>query len=101
MAGIDKKTKDSIALLIKNTIRQVSEAENEKWLSAEQLIEQFACFSRTWLKAYGHLLPRTQAVVTDINGEQIRTHWCYPLHKIQHMIQDGSIKELQLTKSFK
>lgn len=94
--GLDKKLKESIFGVIRSAIKAVNECENEKWLSGEQLTEQFACFSKNWLKTYGHLLPRTQAVVTDENGGQVRTHWCYPLHKIQHMMQDGSIKDLQM-----
>lgn len=95
--GLDKKLKDAIFALVRSAIQNVMEAENEKWLSGEQLTEQFACFSKNWLKAYGHLLPRTQVVVTDENGGQVRSHWCYPLHKIQRMVQDGSIKNLQVS----
>ena len=94
---MDKLLRAEIVNTVNKTIQEMMEMYGERWLTGEQLIEQFGMFTKGWLKAYGYTLPRTQAVVTDENGEQHRTSWVYPMHKINHMIQDGRIKNLDIT----
>lgn len=92
---MDKKTLDAISIAIERGIAQRM-AEAERWLTADELIAQFGCFSKSWLKNYGHLLPRTQAVVTEPDGSSHASAWCYPMHKINRMLHDNSIKHLKL-----
>lgn len=91
---MDRLLRAQIAAAVKDSVREVLEGNDEVWLSSEQLSEQFAMFSKGWLKAYGWKLPRTQAVVTDEDGEVHRSGWAYPRNRIQRMIQEGSIMNL-------
>lgn len=95
---MDKLLRAEIVNTVNQTIREMMEIYGEKWLTADQLIDNFGCFTKGWLKAYGYTLPRTQAIVTDENGEQHRTSWVYPMHKINRMILDGRIKSLDISQ---
>lgn len=93
---MDKQTKKELIFEIREAFAEIFEPANEKWVKQETLIENFQCFSKEWIKQYGSSLPRTRASVTDKNGETHRTSWVYPVHKINRMIADGSIKNLQI-----
>lgn len=93
---MDKQMKYEMMALVRETLTATLENAEEKWLTGEQLIAQFGMFSKSWLKTYGHTLPRTQAVTLDADGNEHKTGWCYPLHKINRMLQDGSIKRLTI-----
>lgn len=90
---MDAKLRLQIAQEVRAALTQALEGANEVWLTGEQLTKQFGFFTKSWLKTYGHTLPRTQAVVNAKDGEH-KTGWCYPQHKIQRMIQNGEIKGL-------
>lgn len=92
---MDKQFKTQIIAEVKAAITASLETAEEKWLTPKQLCEQFGCFSADWLHRHGHLLPRTQVVLTDADGKECRSRWCYPMHKINRMLADGSIKELR------
>lgn len=83
---MDKQMKIEIMAIVRDALESTLENAEEKWLSADALIEQFACFSKDWLKHYGHLLPRTRAAYSN--------RWCYPMHKINRMLMSGEIKQL-------
>ena len=87
---------------IKQTIKQaqveVALQMEEVWLSKEDFLRQFGMFTEDWLKKYGQLLGRTQAIVTDGNSEHRISRWAYPRNKVQQMIMDGSIKRLKCYK---
>ena len=95
---MDKKLREEIMAEVKMVMMMTLEDAEEKWLSGEQLTEQFGCFTKAWLKSYGSTLPRTQAVITGDDGMEHRSGWCYPMHKINRMLMDGSIKRLHFTK---
>ena len=92
---IDATLRRQIVNEVNNAITNALQGANEKWLNGEQLSQQFSIFTKSWLKSYGHTLPRTQAVVLAKDGEH-RTGWCYPLYKIQRMVQNGEIKQLRI-----
>lgn len=93
---IDQMTRMQIASEIKRNMKEANELYNEKWVSAKALSAQFSMFTADWLKRYGHLLPRTQAIVREGNDEHC-SGWSYPLHTIARMVKDGDIKNLILT----
>lgn len=95
---MDKKLREEIMAEVRGAMLATLEDAEEKWLTGKQLIAQFGCFTEAWLKTYGSSLPRTQAVITGEDGSEHRTGWCYPMHKINRMLMDGSIKRLQFTK---
>lgn len=92
---MDKSTRQAIQAAVEQSVRAALAPSLERWLSADELIKQFGCFSKSWLKNYGHTLPRTQAIVCEPDGTEHRSPWCYPCHKIAQMLADGSIKGLK------
>ena len=90
----DKLLRTQIIAEVKRGMREALEVANEKWLTPSELCKQFQMFSPSWLKANGHLLPRTRAEVTDANGRTTVTHWAYPQHQIARMIAENEIKKL-------
>ena len=95
---IDAALRRQIADEVYKAVTNALQGANERWLSGEQLSQQISIFTKSWLKSYGHTLPRTQAVVLAKDGEH-RTGWCYPLYKIQRMLQNGEIKQLKIKNS--
>ena len=93
---MDTKLRQQIVFEVREAFKQQAEQANEVWLSGEELIKRFQMFTKSWLKTYGSTLPRTQAVVTTADGQAHATGWCYPMHKIQRMISEGTIKNLRL-----
>lgn len=83
---IDKLLKAELEAVIAGAVKSALESAEERWLSAEQLQKQFACFSATWMKANAHKLPRVRL--------QGSNRWCYPQHRINRMLCDGTIANL-------
>ena len=90
---MDRQLRNEIVAEVRKSMTEILEVANERWLTGDELCEQFQMFSKGWLKAYGDRLPRQRAEVND-NGEMRVSHWAYPQHKIARMIQDGTIKNL-------
>lgn len=65
---------------------RVMQGYAEQWVSAATLAQHIEIFTPRWLERNGSKLPRIQ----PMEGGK----YMYPLHKIQKMMQDGSIKEL-------
>lgn len=87
-----------IAQEVRAAMVDVNEIYREEWLTADQLSKRIGCFTKSWLKAYGQALPRTHASVVDPDGNEAKTSWVYPLHKIQRMIMEGKIERLQVAR---
>lgn len=83
---MDRVLRSEIVNEVKRATIEAFELYNERYLTAEQLCDQFGMFTLSWLKTYGERLPRTKI------GSSNR--WAYPQHKIARMIADGSIKDL-------
>lgn len=95
---IDPALRRAIAFEVKDTLREINEVYQEQWLTGKSLGKQIELFTPSWLKTYGHTLPRTRAEVADPAGNIAKTSWVYPLHKIQRMVQDGQIKDLKVER---
>jgi len=89
---MDRTLRAEIVAEVRRSMTEILEVANERWLTGDELCEQFQMFSPGWLKAYGERLPRQRAEVMDGNVKVSR--WAYPQHKIARMIQDGTIKQL-------
>lgn len=94
---IDKNTRLEIADVVRRSIAEAYTIYNEVWVTGDELCKHIGCFKKDWLKNYGSALPRTQAIV---DGEEHKTSWVYPLHKIQAMMADGRIKNLKVKADF-
>lgn len=82
---------------LRHALTDKMELYGEKWVTGNELCEMIGCFSRSWLKSYGHTLPRAQIMVTeDATGDEHRTGWCYPLHKIQRLLSEGKLAKLKV-----
>ena len=88
--------KACISAILTRCLHDLRDENEEVWLSKEEFLKQFGMFTDDWLKRYGETLPRVQALVIDKNGEEHGTRWAYPRNKVQRMIMDGSIKQLNV-----
>ena len=84
---------------LKSVVRRAMEVEmemySEVWLTADDMQKQFGTFTKSWLKRYGHALPRKHPAVTDETGTRHESSYIYPRNKIQRMIATGEIERLQ------
>ena len=86
--------KACISAILTRCLHDLRDENEEVWLSKDEFLKQFGMFNESWLKEYGETLPRTMAMVTDKNGAGHMTRYAYPRNKIQAMIRDGRIKQL-------
>jgi hypothetical protein len=91
---IDRDLRLDIMGTVRAAMQRVLEEQEEVWLSGDELCRQFQMFTTSWLKRYGHLLPRTKAVVVDGSVEHT-TSWAYPRNEIQRLAREGKLKELR------
>lgn len=91
---MDKMEKAELKGFIKATIRETLEGAEERWVGDKELIKQFQMLNANWMKRYADRLPRQRVEYTDNNGVRRGTHWAYPVHRINRMIEDGTIKDL-------
>lgn len=95
---IDPTLRAQIAGEVHRAVAECLEVMNERWLSEEQLTEQFSMFTKSWLRRYGMLLPRTRATVREEDGTEHVTSWSYPRNQIQRMIYTNKIQRLELRR---
>lgn len=79
---------------VRRAMQESLEMYREQWVTEKELMKHVQCLNKTWFKTYGHTLPREQVVVTD--DKPHHTGWCYPLHRIQRMLQSGELKALRV-----
>lgn len=94
--AMDRLLRAQVTKEVRAVMEKMLEGYGETYLTAKELTAQFQMLSPEWLKRYGHLLPRVQAVVTDADGKEHRTGWGYARNKIARMIEDGSIERLRM-----
>ena len=81
--------------VVAQAMKEANEQKNEKYVSGDELGQFFSFFTRSWLRYYGHLLPRERVCVVMEDGETRTTGWGYPLHEIQRMVREGSFRVLE------
>ena len=81
---------------VRRAMQESLEMYREQWVTDKELMKHVQCLNKTWFKTYGHTLPREQVIVTDSDNVPHRTTWCYPLHRIQRMLQSGELKALRV-----
>lgn len=89
---LDKTTRDLVKKTVETAMREVMEASEEKWLTTNELSEQYPLFTKDWLRHYGHFLPRRRLEIVDIDGITHHSQWCYPKYRIARMIHENSLK---------
>ena len=93
---MDKMLRAEIIGEVRRAMQESLEMYREQWVSGEELCKQISCITKSWIRTYGHILPREQVIVTDSDNVPHRTGWCYPLHRIQRMLQSGELKALRV-----
>ena len=81
--------------VVRRAMEEQMEMYSEVWLTADDLENVFGTFTKSWLKRYGHSLPRRLPKVTDEQGNAHGNQWLYPRNKIQRMFASGEIEQLQ------
>lgn len=81
--------------IVRRAMEEKMEMYSEVWLTGEELGKVFGTFTRSWLKRYGHSLPRKQPRVVDERGEMHETGWLYPRNKIERMFETGEVERLR------
>ena len=81
---------------VRRAMQESLEMYREQWVTDKELMKHVQCLNKTWFKTYGHTLPREQVLVTASDHVPHRTTWCYPLHRIQRMLQSGELKALRV-----
>lgn len=92
---MDRLLRQEIMEEVRRSLRAVREEQEERWVTASDLISHCGMFTKDWLKRYGHSLPRAQAVVIDEQGQEHKTGFAYPLYRIERMIATGEIRRLR------
>lgn len=96
---MDKQLRAQVTGEVRAAMKAIMEEYREQWVTGEDLIKRFGFLTKDWLRRYGHLLPRTQAIVDDeTDGRLHQTGWAYGAHQIARMVADGSIKDLRNAK---
>lgn len=80
--------------VVRRTMEEQMEMYTEVWLTGDELCNFFGVFTKSWLRRYGHSLPRKQPRVVDEKGELHQGAWLYPRNKIQRMFATGEIEKL-------
>ena len=92
---MDRMLRAEIVATVRQTVAEVMEGADEVWLTGDELCKTFGTFTKSWLKRYGHALPRRQPGVTDERGERHESSYLYPRNKIQRMFATGEIEQLK------
>lgn len=92
---MDRQLRMDIVSEVKRSMSEILEVAGERWLTGDELCQQFQMFTPSWLKTYGQFLPRQRAEV-EVDGKRTVSRWAYPQHKIARMIENNEIKDLKI-----
>ena len=95
---MDRQLRQDIVAEVAVAVRETLARIEERWLTADELCQQFGMISKEWLKEYGETLPRQRFVVETLDGQKHKTRWGYPLHEINAGIADGRFQKLKVMK---
>ena len=87
-----KEIRDDVMAAMQTAMMQM----DERWISAQELCNQFQMFSQKWLKYYGDVLPRRRVTVTGLDGVKHTSHWAYPQHEIAMNIANGLYDDMKI-----
>lgn len=86
-----QREKMEIMAVIRQSVGKVMREYEEQYLTGDELCRQFACFTPSWLKSYGHLLPRVQVRIVEEDGTEHLTGWAYPRYAIAEMARENKL----------
>lgn len=89
MKRISELTEMELRQIISSAI---GNAENQDiYVTGKELCKQLQMFTPSWLKANGHLLPRTCATLILKDGSGKPTHYAYNITAIRKMIDEDRL----------
>ena len=92
MNRLDRDTREAIRDVVQKSMTEALLTYEEKWVTSEQLMQQFGMLSKDWMRRNAWRLPRGRFEFPDGDGKVV-TRWAYPLHTIARMITtDGKIE---------
>ena len=92
MKKIGSMSEAEFAMLVSRTVQKVINSQGEQYVTGKRLSEMFQMFNRTWIKKYGHLLPRIEAsVLFEEDGRKVKTGFAYPVNQIRQMIDNNQL----------
>lgn len=90
--ALDKEIRKELAEVIGSAIAAGRRSRDERFVTGKRLCEMYQMFTPSWVKTYGHLLPRIKAAVLDeTTGERFHTGWAYNVAAIQKMIDRNEL----------
>ena len=92
---MDRQLRNEIRADVREAVTAYLTGIGERWLTAEELCNQFQMFTPRWLKSYGECLPRKRVTVTGPDGTHA-TRWAYPQHEIAENIRAGNYDEMRI-----
>ena len=96
---MDRKLREEIAVEVQKAVTAAMMAVGERWITADELCNQFQMFSKDWVEKYGDILPRKKVKVEcTISGEKRGTRWAYPQHQIALNIANGLYDDMKLLR---
>ena len=87
----DRETRDAIKEVVQKSMNEALMTYEERWLTSDQLLEQFGMISKDWLRRNGWRLPRGRFEFKE-KDEKVMTRWAYPLHRISQMIREDGLR---------
>ena len=95
---MERKLFDRIIQVVVKAVTDAMMRICEKYITADELCEQFQMFTPDWLAKYGDVLPRKQVKVTHLDGKTRTTRWGYAQYEIAKNIADGLYDDMKLLR---
>jgi hypothetical protein len=92
---MDRQLRNEIRADVREAVTAYLTGIGERWVTAEELCDQFQMFTLRWLKTYGEHLPRKRVTVTGPDGRHT-TRWAYPQHEIAANIRAGHYDDMNV-----
>ena len=95
---MEKKLFNKITQVVVEAVTKAMMRICERYITADELCDQFQMFTPDWVAKYGDILPRKQIKVTHLDGKTRTTRWGYAQHQIAINIADGLYDDLKLLR---
>lgn len=95
---MDRKLREEIVAEVQKAVEVAMVKAGERWITADELCNQFQMFTKDWLEKYGDILPHKRIMVTHLNGKTRKTRVTYPQHEIAINISEGLYDDMKLLR---
>lgn len=95
---MDRKLREEILATVQKATEVAMMTVCERWITADELCNQFQMFTKDWLEKYGDILPHKRIKMTHLNGKTRKTRVTYPQHEIAMNIRNGVYDDMKLLR---